>query len=184
MLGRLRQAFGWWPVLAFVVAIVASGFTSGPLLIVTTTPWFVAIGSLGVLPVAIGVAILRYRLYEIVRLISRTISWAVVTALIVGLFAGFILAFQAILAPLTRSNELSVAGSILVAFGLFQPILRRVQRLVDRRFNRTRCDAERMVAAFAGRLRDEDDLEQLRAEILSTASAAVEPRSVSLWLRE
>ncbi len=155
-----------------------------PLLIVTTAPWFVAIGSLAVLPVAIGVAILRYWLYEIDRLINRTISWAVVTALIVGLFAGFILAFQAMLVPLTRSNELSVAGSTLVAFGLFQPIRRRVQRLVDRRFNRTRCDAERMVAAFAGRLRDEVDLEQLRAEILSTVSAAVEPRSVSLWLRE
>jgi hypothetical protein len=162
------------------------GFHLRPLLIVTTAPWFVAIGSLAVLPVAIGVAILRYwqRLYEIDRLVNRTISWAVVTALIVGLFAGFILAFQAMLVPLTRSNELSVAGSTLVAFGLFQPIRRRVQRLVDRRFNRTRCDAERMVAAFAGRLRDEVDLEQLRAEILSTVSAAVEPRSVSLWLRE
>jgi hypothetical protein len=77
-----------------------------------------------------------------------------------------------------------VAGSTLVAFGLFAPIRRRVQRLVDRRFNRSRYDAEQTVVAFAGRLRDEVDLEALRAEILATVTAAVEPSSVSLWLRE
>jgi uncharacterized protein YcbX len=82
------------------------------------------------------------------------------------------------------SNELAVAGSTLLAAALFQPIRRQVQRLVDRRFNRTRYDAERTVAEFASRLRDEVDLEQLRAEILATVSQAVEPVSVSLWLRE
>jgi hypothetical protein len=136
------------------------------------------------LPVAICVAILRYRLYEIDRLISRSISWAAVTLIVGSLFVGFILVFQAMLAPLTRSNEFAVAGSTLLVFALFQPLRRRVQRLVDRRFNRSRYDAERTVAAFAERLRDEVDLEQLRAEILATVSATVEPTSVSLWLRE
>jgi hypothetical protein len=89
-----------------------------------------------------------------------------------------------VLAPVTGSNELAVAGSTLLAAALFQPIRRQVQRLVDRRFNRTRYDAERTVAEFASRLRDEVDLEQLRAEILATVSQAVEPVSVSLWLRE
>ena len=92
--------------------------------------------------------------------------------------------FQALLAPLTQSNELAVAGSTLLVGSSFQPLLRRVQRLVDRRFNRTRYDAERTVAEFAARLRDEVDLEQLRVAIISTVSAAVEPSYVSLRLRE
>jgi hypothetical protein len=104
--------------------------------------------------------------------------------MIAMLFVGFTLAMQAALTPLTESNELAVAGSTLLVATLFAPIRRRVQGLVDRRFNRSRYDAERTVAAFASRLRDEVDLEQLRAEILATVAATVEPSSVSLWLRE
>ena len=139
--------------------------------------------SVGALPIAIGLAVLRYRLYEIDRLISRTISWAIVTALIAALFAVFILAMQAVLSPLTASNVLAVAGSTLLVAALFTPIRRRVQRVVDRRFNRSRYDAERSVAAFAERLRDEVDVEALRAEILATVTRAVEPASVGLWQR-
>jgi hypothetical protein len=144
----------------------------------------VAYTGFALLPVAIGIAILRYRLYEIDRLISRSISYGVLTAIVGGLFVGFILVFQAVLAPVTRSNELAVAGSTLLAAALFQPLRRRVQRIVDRRFNRSRYDAERTVAAFASRLRDEVDLERLVAEILATVKQTVEPSSVSLWLRE
>jgi hypothetical protein len=167
-----------------LVAIVTGGATSGPLAVLTNVAWATAIGGLTLLPITIGIAVLRYRLYEIDRIVSRTISWVILTVLVAALFVTFILVFQAILAPLTGSNELAVAGSTLVAFGLFQPIRRRVQRFVDRRFNRTRYDAERTVAAFANRLRDEVDLDQLRAEILATVSAAVEPSAVALWLRE
>jgi hypothetical protein len=88
-----------------------------------------------------------------------------------------------VLAPATQSNELAVAGSTLLAAALFQPLRRRVQRLVDRRFNRDRYDAERTVAAFASRLCDEVDLQQLRAEVLATVAQTVEPSSVLLWLR-
>jgi hypothetical protein len=91
--------------------------------------------------------------------------------------------FQAVLAPVTQSNELAVAGSTLLATALFQPLRRRLQRLVDRRFNRDRYDAERTVATFAAGLRDEVDLRQLRAEVLATAAQTVEPSSASLWLR-
>jgi hypothetical protein len=182
-------AIGLLVIPTFLFAILASipassGAPSAPLAILSNAAWAIASGGLALLPVAIGIAVLRYRLYEIDRLVSRTISWAVVTATVGGLFVGFVLVFQAALAPLTRSNELTVAGSTLVAFGLFAPIRRRVQRLVDRRFNRSRYDAEQTVVAFAGRLRDEVDLEALRAEILATVTAAVEPSSVSLWLRE
>src|SRR5450631_716908 len=136
------------------------------------------------MPVAIGLAVLCYRLYEIDRVISRTISWATVTVILGSLFVAVILVAQALLAPVTGSNELAVAGSTLLVFALFAPLRRRVQRLVDRRFNRSRYDAERTVAAFAARLADEVDLDQLRAEILATVAATVEPSSVSLWLRE
>jgi hypothetical protein len=158
-----------------------------PTLMVGLTLWwpFYIVANVGfaLLPVAIGIAVLRYRLYEIDRLISRTISWAVVTLILGGLFVAVVLVVQALLAPVTRSNELAVAGSTLLVFALFQPLRRRVQRLVDRRFNRSRYDAERTVAAFAERLSDEVDLERLRAEILATVRQTVEPSSISLWLR-
>jgi hypothetical protein len=140
---------------------------------------FVIYGGLALLPVAIAIASCATASSRS-RLISRTISWLILTVLAAGLFVAFTLGFQAVVAPLTGSNEIAVAGSTLLVFGLFAPIRQRVQRLVDRRFNRTRYDAERTVAAFAGRLRDEVDLEALRAEILSTVRAAVEPSSVSL----
>ena len=115
-------------------------------------------------------------------MISRTISYGVLTASsAVCSWASFSCSR---LSSRTQSNELAVAGSTLLVASSFQPLRRRVQRLVDRRFNRSRYDAERTVAAFASRLRDEVDLEQLRVAIISTVSAAVEPSSVSLWLRE
>lgn len=166
---------------AIVVAITA-GITGGAE--VANAAWLIVLVGFALLPVAIGVAVLRYRLYEIDRLISRTIAYGVLTAIVGGLFVGFILVFQAVLAPVTQSNELAVAGSTLLVAALFQPLRRRLQRLVDRRFNRARYDAERTVAAFAARLRDEVDLEQLRAEILANVAQTVEPSSVSLWLRE
>jgi hypothetical protein len=174
---------GLFVVPTFMVAILTSSFTTGPLAIVTNVAWPLGIFSLAFLPVAIGLAILRYRLYEIDRLISRSISWAILSLGLGGLFVALILGAQAFLAPFTGSNELAVAGSTLLVAALFQPVRRRVQRLVDRRFNRARYDAERTVAAFAGRLRDEVDFERLRTEILNTVTQTVEPTSVSLWLR-
>ena len=188
--GIERAQLKWFAYVGLVVvptlllAIVTGGATSGPLAVITNIAWAVAIGGLALLPVAIGIAVLRYRLYEVDRIVSRTIAYAVVSAILAGVFVGVVLAVQAVLGPVTQSNDLAVAGSTLIVFALFAPIRRRVQRLVDRRFNRTRYDAERTVAAFAERLRDEVDLEQLRAEILATVAATVEPSSVSLWLRE
>ena len=168
-------------VVGFIVGLVGdSVFVNG----LGGAVWLPAIVAFCLPPVAIGIAILRYRLYEIDRIISRTISYGVVTLVLASVFVVVVLAAQAVLGPLTGSSTIAVAGSTLLVAALFQPIRRRVQRLVDRRFNRTRYDAERTVAAFADRLRDEVDLEALRAEILATVSAAVEPSAVSLWLRE
>ena len=98
-------------------------------------------------PVAIAVAVLRYRLFEIDRIISRTIGWALVTGVLVAVFVGGVIGLQALLTGVTQGETLAVAASTLVAFALFQPVRRRVQRAVDRRFDRARYDAERRVAA-------------------------------------
>jgi hypothetical protein len=135
------------------------------------------------IPIAIGIAILRYRLYDIDRVISRTIGWAIVSGLLVAVFVGGVFALQAILAGFTQGETLAVAASTLVAFALFQPLRRRVQRIVDHRFDRARYDGERTAAAFAERLRDEIDLARLRESLALTARDAVRPTVASVWLR-
>ena len=169
---------------SFIFAAANVSNTTGPLATIDNLAWTLGFLALAMIPIAIGIAILRYHLYEIDRLISRSISWTLITVLVTALFAGGILALQGLLAPMLRSNDLAVAGSTLLVFSLFQPIRRRVQRLVDRRFNRARYDADRTISAFAARLRDEVDLEHLRAEILATVARTVEPSDVSLWLRQ
>jgi hypothetical protein len=138
---------------------------------------------IGLVPIAIGIAVLRYRLYEIDRLISRTIGWALVTGLLVGAFALLVLGSSAVLEPLTGGNTLAVAGSTLVVALLFAPLRRRVQRAVDRRFDRSRYDGERTLAAFGERLRYEVDLPTIRADVLATVETSVRPSRVGLWLR-
>jgi hypothetical protein len=135
------------------------------------------------LPIAIGVAVLRYRLYEIDRLISRTIGWAIVTGLLVAAFAVLVLGSSAVLEPLTGGNTLAVAGSTLIVALLFAPLRGRVQGAVDRRFDRSRYDGERTLAAFGERLRDEVDLPTIRADVLATVETSVRPSRVGLWLR-
>jgi hypothetical protein len=140
------------------------------------------IGFFGVvaLPVSIAVGVLKYRLYEIDRLVSRTLSYAIVTGLLVGVYVGMI-AFTTRLVPL--SSSVGVAASTLVAVGLFTPIRRWVQHRVDRRFNRNRYDSEAMVATFSSRLRDAVQLETVRSDLLDVVNRAVEPSQLSLWIR-
>jgi hypothetical protein len=135
---------------------------------------------IGVLPVAIGVAILRYRLYEIDRLVSRTLSYAVLTALLVGTFAGIVLLTTRVL---PFSSPVAVALSTLAAAALFNPLRRRVQRLVDHRFNRARYDRETLVALFGARLRDAVDSDTVVAELAGAAASSVEPAHISVWVR-
>jgi hypothetical protein len=132
------------------------------------------------LPLAMGVGILRYRLYEIDRLISRTLSYALLTALLVGTFVGLV-ALTTGLLPF--SSSVGVAASTLAAAALFNPLRRRVQHLVDRRFNRARYDADATVAAFSARLRDAVDLDTVQTELLDVVQRAVEPAHVTIWLR-
>jgi hypothetical protein len=133
------------------------------------------------LPVGIGVGIVKYRLYDIDRIISRTLAYAIVTGLLAGVYAGLVLlASQVLLA----TSPVAVAGSTLVVAALFHPLRRRVQRVVDRRFNRARYDADRMVAAFAARLQDALDLDSVRDDLASVVYKTLEPAHVSVWIRE
>jgi hypothetical protein len=133
-----------------------------------------------VLPPAIGAAILRYRLYDLDRIISRTLAYALLTVLLGLGYAAVVLGLGRLL---PQDSSLAVAAATLAVAAVFQPARRRVQRLVDRRFNRRRYDAARTIAAFSGRLRDQVDLNTLTAELLTVVDQTVQPTQASLWLR-
>jgi hypothetical protein len=129
------------------------------------------------IPAAVAVAIFKYRLYDIDRLISRTLGYVIVTGLLVGVYAGLVI----LAGVLGFSTPPAVAVATLAAVALFSPLRRRVQRAVDKRFNRVRYDAELTVAAFATRLRDAVDLDTVRAELLGVVDGAVQPAHLSVW---
>jgi hypothetical protein len=135
---------------------------------------------LGVLPLAIGAAILRYRLYDLDRIISRALAYGLLTVLLGGGYAGVVLGLGQLLG---RDSSLVVAGATLVVAALFQPARRRVQRAVDRRFNRHRYDAAQTIAAFSARLRQQIDLDTLAAELLAVVDQTMQPTQAWLWLR-
>jgi hypothetical protein len=142
------------------------------------------IGGVLSLPIAVAIAIFRYRLYDIDVLINRTVVYGATSAAIGATFFLGIVALQPVLRPLTSGSELPVAASTLVSFALFQPIRRRVQDAIDRRFNRSRYDAAHTLDTFADDLRDEVDLETLRSGLLGAVSRTMSPAHVSLWLRD
>jgi hypothetical protein len=154
-----------------------------PGLIQTLVPILTVFG-LGLLPVAMGIAITRYHLYDIDVLINRTLVYGATSATIALTFFAGVLALQTVVRPLTAGSELAIAASTLVSFALFQPVSRLVQSAVDRRFDRSRYDAARTLDAFADRLRDEVDLDAVRADLLSVTYKTMRPAHASVWLRE
>ena len=135
------------------------------------------------LAAGIGVAVLKYRLWDVDRVVSRTVTYAVVTALLAATYATLVLALQAVTGPADASDAV-VAASTLVAAALFRPVRDRVQRMVDRRFDRSRFDHGRILDAFAGRLRDEVDLDVVAADLRSTVGAALAPATNRVWIRQ
>jgi len=180
--GDLRQQLKWLlaggslAVFGFFLAITIGNGNNGAFSVVGK------IGFLGLvaLPISIGIGILRYRLYEIDKLISRTLSYALLTGLLVGVFAGLVLLTTHVL---PFSSPVGVAASTLAAAGLFSPLRSRLQRLVDRRFNRSRYDAEATVAAFGARLRDAVDPETVLSELAAVAGGSLQPAHVSVWVK-
>jgi len=128
----------------------------------------------------IAIAVLKYRLYDIDRIISRTLAYTIVTGLLVGVYAGLVLLATRVL-PI--SSPVAVAGSTLAAAALFSPLRRGVQRVVDRRFNRARYDADQTIAAFAARLNDAVDLDTIRGDLAAVAQRVLEPAHASVWIR-
>ena len=124
-------------------------------------------------------AVLKYRLFDIDRIISRTLAYAIVTGLLVGVYAGLVLLATQVF---KFHSTVAVAAATLAAAALFNPVRRRVQLRVDRRFNRARYDADQMVAVFAARLKDTVDLDSVRDDLASVASQALEPAHVSVWI--
>jgi hypothetical protein len=174
-----------WPMLAIAFFGVVYGFGASGSGFENALIWNLLFeAALASIPVSVALAVLKYRLFEIDRIISRTVSWAIITGLLVAVFAVLVVGLQALLSGLTQGETMAVAASTLVAFALFQPVRRRIQRLVDRRFDRSRYDAERTAVAFADRLRDEVDLDTVAADLTATARASFSPSSLSVWLRE
>ena len=190
--GVARQQLKWFTAAAVFAGLTLAGPATLFNLAITGDPSAPTVKAFEILtmialllvPIAVGIAVLRYRLYEIDRLISRTISWAIVTGLLVASFVVLILALSSILEPLTGGSTLAVTGSTLVTAALFAPLRNRVQRAVDRRFDRSRYDGERLLTAFGVRRRNQVDLVMISDDVLATVDAAVRPAHAGLWLRD
>jgi hypothetical protein len=175
--GEERLQLKWCAAAALVLAVVfvVSFWVTSAAVNVLQSVAFVGLWT------AIAVAVLKYRLYDIDRVISRTLAYAIVTGLLVGVYAGLVLLATQVF---RFHSTVAVAASTLVAAALFSPLRRRVQQVVDRRFNRARYDAERIVAAFAEGLRDTVDLDSVRDDLATVVDQALEPAHVSVWISQ
>jgi hypothetical protein len=181
--GVAREQVRW---LTFVILVATAVTVASQVvnLAVPASPANVVAGiAVGLVPIALTAAILRYHLYDIDRIISRTLAYAVVTSLLAAVFIASNLVLQAVISAATGQNTITVAGSTLLVATLFQPIRRRVQAPLDRRFDRKHVDGARVVSAFGVRARDEVDLLRLNAAVVIAAGDAVAPVSASVWLR-
>ncbi|HZB58322.1 MAG TPA: hypothetical protein VFA73_03975, partial [Actinomycetota bacterium] len=184
---RFRRARGierlqlrWVALAAVLAGVAAIGVAAGTVTGIEAVWLWSSYAYIVVLPLVIGASVLRYRLYDLDRILSRTLAWTLLTVLL-GLGYGAIVVLLGRLLP--DSSSLAVAGATLAVAAIFQPARRRVQAVVDRRFNRHRYDAARTIQAFSGRLRQQVDLDSLSAELLAVTDQTMQPTTVSLWLR-
>jgi hypothetical protein len=175
--GEERLQLKWCAAaaLVLVVVFVASIWVNSAAVNVLQSVAFVCLWT------AIAVAVLKYRLYDIDRIISRTLAYAIVTGVLVGVYAGLVLLATEVLAI---KSPVAVAGSTLVAAALFSPLRSRVQRAVDHRFNRARYNADQTIAAFAARLKDAVDLDSVRNDLAEVVDQVLEPAHVSVWISQ
>jgi len=180
-----RQQLKWF-ILALVVTLVGMTAAVAGALIGDEPPQagMVVFGFAGALvPVAIGIAILRYNLYDIDRLISRSLGYAVVTGALAVVFAAVAIGLSTLLGSLAQGESLAVAASTLMVLGLFGPLRRRAQSVIDRRFDRASYDAAKTVQALTTRLRDDVDIDRLEADVLGVVDQTFHPAIAGLWLR-
>jgi hypothetical protein len=179
--GVERQQLKW---AAFGLGVMGTGFLANgaaDALFGVRLPGVLETLLISAVPIAFGFAILRYRLYDIDRIISRTAVYVLLTVLLVAVYAGSVVTLQGVLRPVTGGSDLAVAASTLVVVALFHPVRTRLQLVVDRRFHRSRYDAQQMVTTFAARLRDEVDLDSLEADLREVVTVAVAPSHAWLW---
>ena len=169
-------AFAATATVTWAIASLILDFESQPV-------WMTVVVAYLCVPIAIAFAVLRYRLYDIDRIISRTIAYGIVVVVLGGVFAAGIVVLSTVLASLAQGQTLAVAGATLIAYAVAQPVHGRVRRTVDRRFDRTRYDHERTVSDFTFRLRREIDVDAVTDDLARTTRSAVAPASVWLWLR-
>jgi hypothetical protein len=177
--GVERQQLKWF---AFASAVASLGLIVGLVPPTALAGSYFAVAGLALVPLATGVAILKYRLYDIDRIIKRTLVYGALTVLLGAAYFLGVTVLQQILRPVTGTSSLAVAGSTLIVAALFVPLRERVQTQIDRRFYRSRYDATRTLDAFSSRLRDEIDVEVLTHEILTVTAETMQPAHVSLWL--
>ncbi len=187
--GDERQQLKWF---AFAGAVFCAAFATGPVL--WSLPpssgfgwiWTVLfLSAVSTIPAAAGVAILRYRLYDIDVIINRTLVYGSLTVMLVGIYLGAVISLQyAFRAATGQESTLAIVASTLAIAALFNPLRRRIQGFIDRRFYRRKYDAARTLAAFSARLRDETDLDTLNEDLASVVDETLQPAHVSLWLRE
>jgi len=185
--GIERQQLRW-----IVTAGVAVGLTfllliamsfvlpEGPVL---DSLWGLALCSIGLIPIGVGFAVLRYRLYDIDRVVSRALVYGAVTAVLALAYFGLVLAGQALFSSFAGGSNLAIAGSTLVVAALFLPVRSRAQRFVDRRFYRRRYDAQRTLERFGARLREQIDLGTLEHDLRAAVTETMQPAHASVWLR-
>jgi hypothetical protein len=177
--GEERQQLKWF---AYAAALMVTGLVGA--LVLPSGGDLIAALTIALLPVAAGIAILRYRLYDIDRLINRTLVYGLLTALLAGVYAGAVLVLGQLFGGVTGDPpSWAVAGATLAVAALFQPARRRIQAVVDRRFNRRKYNAAKTIQAYSTRLRDQVDLDALSTELLAVVDQTMEPTRVSLWLR-
>ena len=184
--GVERQQLKWlvYAVVVVVVCFILFFTAPHPILLSELAVDVVLALLITLIPVAMGVAILRYRLYDIDRLINRTLVYGLLTALLAAIYAGLVLSIGQLSGGIgTEPPSWAVAAATLAVASLFQPARRRIQGAVDRRFNRRRHDAARIIEGFGDRLREEVDLDTLTAEVLAVAEQTMQPTRASLWLR-
>jgi len=176
--GERRQQLKW-----LLAGSAAAGIGFGIAFVSGTAAIGIACFIAGLLAfsLCVGLAVLRYRLFDIDRVISRTLAYAIVTGLLVGVYAGIVLLATGVLR--FHHSTVAVAAATLAAAALFNPLRRRVQTMVDRRFNRARYDADRIIAAFAARLQDAVDLDAVGADLASSVQQTLEPAHISVWIR-
>jgi hypothetical protein len=188
--GVERQQLKWFTyaplagVIVWLASSVPALMSGAPSVVVLLRVYVVgAIISVGI-PLAIGIAILRYRLYDIDRLINRTLVYGLLTTVLGVIYVSVVLILGQLFGGLsTEPPSWAVAGATLAVAALFQPARQRIQAVVDRRFNRRRADAAKTIEAFADRLREQVDLDTLTAELLAVVDQTMEPTKTSLWLR-